>query len=93
MLTKYEYYMYKVPLPDEEIKKLDAEPEKLAIGCEGGFQLDKPKTKIEKAYKLVILPGKQEIAYPFIEDMPLVLTESIEAIKVTFLFYNVLICI
>eukprot|EP00210_Caulerpa_lentillifera_P003073 g2935.t1 len=51
----------RIPLPEEELEKLEAKPERMAIGVEGGFQVDKDKFTIEKNFSLILFPDKTEI--------------------------------
>lgn len=68
-----------------EIKKdpADPEPEKkitrLAIGVEGGFELNEKKYEYETTYKLVVFPSRQEFAFPD-QELPLLVVNSVEAI-------------
>ena len=55
---------------------------KLAIGVEGGFNPDAnaDKYEIEEVNKLVVLPSFQEVSLDCINDLPLVVNSSVEAI-------------
>ncbi|GMH39787.1 hypothetical protein BSKO_07685 [Bryopsis sp. KO-2023] len=70
----------KVPLPEEELKALDAKPDKLAIGGEGGFQVDKDKWSVEKEFALVIMPEKTKIPLPCL-DLPELVLQAIKAVQ------------
>lgn len=78
------FYLFiaKVPLSEEELKEFDKAPEKMAIGVEGGFQVDKARFKIEKSFELVILPEMQTIALPC-DALPQKLNDAIAKIQVT----------
>ena len=49
-----------MPLSDEELEKLDSKPKQMAIGGEGGFQVDKDRFRIEKSYELVVYQEDQD---------------------------------
>ena len=70
-----------MPLSEEELEKLESKPEKMAIGMEGGFQVDKEKFKIEKSYALVFFPDEQTFPLPN-PDLPLQLQLAITKIQV-----------
>lgn len=70
-----------VPLPDEEIAQADAKPEKLAIGGEGGFQVEADKFTIEKSNALVALPDFASVPLPC-ADLPELVLQSISGVLV-----------
>jgi ubiquitin carboxyl-terminal hydrolase 5/13 len=53
----------RVPLVVEKGQE-DAQPEKLAIGVEGGFQLDKKTYEVEKDYAVVLVPEMLRVELP-----------------------------
>jgi hypothetical protein len=72
-----------VPLPEEEKAELEAKPEKLAIGVEGGFQTDAERFAVEKTQQLVVVSNDQliELSLPA-PDLPEVILNSIAKITV-----------
>ncbi len=56
-------------------------PEKMAIGGDGGFQVDKPKHTIEKEFALVAMPDRTTIPLPC-PELPTIVLEAITAIQV-----------
>jgi hypothetical protein len=81
--SRDEYYCDpQVPLsPDEEASQQDKKPSKMAIGGDGGFQLEKDSTKIEKEHALVLMPQKTRIPLPC-PDLPEIVLQSIQAVMV-----------
>ena len=63
------------------MEQLEAKPEKMAIGVEGGFQVDKAKFKTEKSFQLVLFPERHVIPLPC-TDLPLILQTAITKIQV-----------
>ena len=70
-----------VPLPDNEKAVLDAKPEKLAIGGDGGFKVDADRFAIEKTHSLVVLPEFLRVPFPC-ADLPVVVNQAIDGVMV-----------
>ena len=71
-----------VPLSPEERQKQLQTPEKLAIGGDGGFQVDSPADKTETKSELVLLDANIRIPLPC-PDLPELIINVINAIQVT----------
>jgi hypothetical protein len=71
-----------VPLSAEEEAQNGAVPNKMAIGGDGGFQLEKDKTKIEKEHALIAMPMKLTITLPC-PDLPEIVLQSIKSVMVS----------
>eukprot|EP00959_Pyramimonas_sp_CCMP1952_P464436 9486612-Pyramimonas_sp.AAC.2 len=63
----------KVPAPKED--KPDDGPTRMAIGMEGGFQVEEKYT-VEKTHSLVILPSRATIPYPC-ADLPELVIQAV----------------
>ncbi|KAL4452659.1 hypothetical protein ABPG75_008321 [Micractinium tetrahymenae] len=63
----------RVPLSEEERKEAEARPDKVAIGVEGGFNVDAQRFKIEMDEALVLMPARVRIPLPCPELPELVL--------------------
>ena len=72
-----------VPLSPEERQKQLQTPEKLAIGGEGGFQVDSPADKTETKADLVLLDANIRVPLPC-PDLPELIINAINAIQVTY---------
>lgn len=70
-----------MPLDEEELEKLEAKPDRLAIGGEGGFQVDKNKYSVEKVFSLVIMPEKLTVTLPC-PELPEIILQTIKAVQV-----------
>ncbi|KAK9828649.1 hypothetical protein WJX72_001313 [[Myrmecia] bisecta] len=70
---------HKVPLSEEERAKVDARPEKLAIGGDGGFQAEPDKFRIEKQQALVVYPQGLRVQLPC-PELPELVLNAINAI-------------
>ncbi|BDA47746.1 Ubiquitin carboxyl-terminal hydrolase 5 [Coccomyxa sp. Obi] len=70
---------HKVPLPEDEKAGLEAKPEKLAIGGDGGFQVDADKFTIEKTHSLVVLPEFLRVPFPC-ADLPEIVNQAIDGV-------------
>lgn len=70
-----------VPLPEDEKAGLEAKPEKLAIGGDGGFQVDADKFAIEKTHSLVVLPEFLRVPFPC-ADLPEIVNQAIDGVMV-----------
>lgn len=70
-----------MPLDEDEMAKLEAKPDRLAIGGEGGFQVDKDKYNVEKVFTLVIMPEKLTVALPC-PHLPEVILQTVKAVQV-----------
>lgn len=77
---KVSSFSYCVQVPLEEPEE-PAKPEKLAIGVAGGFDLGKPKEKIEEECSLAVLPFGALLPLPC-PDLPAQVIESIVSIQV-----------
>ena len=75
-----------VPLPEDEAAKLAARPDRLAIGGQGGFQLEADKFTIKKAHALVVLPGMLTVPLPC-PDLPELVLGAIQGVMVR-IFYG-----
>ena len=70
----------KVPKPAEELAEAAAEPTKMAIGVEGGFNVDDDaKFDIVKEHALVVMPGGVSVPYPN-HDLPTVVCSAVDAV-------------
>jgi hypothetical protein len=69
-----------VPVVEDEADSAK-KPEKMAIGGEGGFQVDKPKFSIDKEFALIIMPDRAAIPLPCAE-LPELVLDVITAIQV-----------
>lgn len=56
-------------------------PDKMAIGGDGGFQVDKPKHTIEKEFALVVMPDRITVPLPC-PELPTIVLDAITAIQV-----------
>ncbi|EIE18246.1 ubiquitinyl hydrolase [Coccomyxa subellipsoidea C-169] len=70
---------HKVPLPDEEKASMEAKPDKLAIGGDGGFQVDADKFTIEKINTLVVLPEFLRLPLPC-PELPDIVIQAIDGV-------------
>jgi ubiquitin carboxyl-terminal hydrolase 5/13 len=70
-----------VPLPEEEAAKLGSRPEKLAIGGEGGFQLDADRFTLQKDFSLAVLPEMLTVPLPC-PDLPELVLGAIQGVQV-----------
>lgn len=73
-----------VPLPEDEKEGLEAKPAKLAIGGDGGFQVDADKFAIDKTHSLVVLPEFLRVPIPC-ADLPEIVNQAINGIMVRFI--------
>lgn len=73
-----------VPLPENEKASLEAKPEKLAIGGDGGFQVNADNFVIEKTHSLVVLPEFLRMPFPC-ADLPEIVNQAIDGIMVRFI--------
>ena len=71
-----------VPLPDEEKASMEAKPDKLAIGGDGGFQVDADKFTIEKINTLVVLPEFLRLPLPC-PELPDIVIQAIDGVLVS----------
>ncbi|CAD7697819.1 unnamed protein product [Ostreobium quekettii] len=71
---------HKVPLVGEAQEKLTTKPDRLAIGGDGGFQVDAEKFEVEKTSALVVMPSKRTFALPC-PELPEVVLQAINAIQ------------
>ena len=76
-----------VPLPEEEKASLEAKPDKLAIGGDGGFQVDADKFTIEKTHTLVVLPEFLRMPLPC-PDLPHIVIQAIDGVLVSLLLFS-----
>ncbi len=70
-----------VPLSQEKQAQNSARPDKLAIGGEGGFQLEEDMYDIEKSQALTVLPEGLEISLPC-PDLPELVLNAIKGVMV-----------
>lgn len=70
-----------MPLPEQDNASLEAKPEKLAIGGNGGFQVDAENFTIEKTHALVVLPEFLRTPLPC-PDLPDVVIQAINSVLV-----------
>mmetsp|Transcript_62 Transcript_62/g.92 ORF Transcript_62/g.92 Transcript_62/m.92 type:complete len:885 (-) Transcript_62:589-3243(-) len=70
---------HRVPLPEEELAKQKAAPEKLAIGGDGGFAVGAPTYRLEKEAALVVLPGRQRVGLPC-GDLPELVLQAVNGV-------------
>ena len=71
-----------VPLPEEEVAKSGARPDRLAIGGQGGFQVDAERFSIAKEHALVVLPEFLRVPLPC-PDLPELVLGALSAVMVT----------
>ena len=72
-----------VPLSEAELQEASKAPEKMAIGIEGGFQVDALKHKVEEEYALVVLPDNVRVPLPA-PELPEFVLNIVDAIKVCY---------
>jgi hypothetical protein len=70
-----------IPIVDDEADSAK-KPDKMAIGGEGGFQVDKPKHTIEKEFALVVMPDRTTVPLPC-PELPTIVLDAITAIQVS----------
>ncbi|KAL4439029.1 hypothetical protein ABPG77_006966 [Micractinium sp. CCAP 211/92] len=70
----------RVPLSEEERREAEARPEKMAIGVEGGFNVDAKRYKIELDEALVMLPAGLRVPLPC-PELPELVLGCIAAVK------------
>lgn len=63
---------------DEE-KAAEEAPTKVALGVEGGFQLDEDKYEFEKRHQVVLFPERVRVDYPS-EELPASVTASVDSV-------------
>jgi ubiquitin carboxyl-terminal hydrolase 5/13 len=71
-----------VPLTAEEEAAQQAAPDKLAIGMQGGFDVNATKYNIEKDFALVVMPTGDTFQLPC-ADLPEQVLDSIAAVQVS----------
>ena len=82
-------------MPLEEAEEA-GKPDKLAIGVSGGFEVGKPKEKIEEECSLAIMPNGILVPLPC-PELPSEVIDSIISIQASHLYYrcmteSILIC-
>ncbi len=70
-----------VPLSEEELGKASEAPDKLAIGVEGGFQVDAKKYRVEKEYALALMPARLRVELPC-PELPELVLRAITSVQV-----------
>ena len=70
-----------VPLSQEKQAQNSARPDKLAIGGEGGFQMEEDKYDIDKSQALTVLPEGLKIPLPC-PDLPEIVLNAIKGVMV-----------
>ena len=70
-----------VPQSQEKQAQSQARPDKLALGGDGGFQLDEDKYEVEKTHALTVLPAGLEIPLPC-PELPEIVLSAIRGIMV-----------
>ena len=78
-----------MPLSQEKQLEKQARPDKLAIGGDGGFQLDEDKYEVEKSQALTVLPEGTEIPLPC-PELPEIILSAIKGVMVKSLLHPVL---
>ena len=76
-----------VPLPEEEAAKLASRPEKLAIGGEGGFQLEADRFTLQKEHSLAVLPEMLSVPLPC-PELPALVLSAIQGVQVRVLSHS-----
>lgn len=71
---------HRVPLTEEERGETAARPERMAIGVEGGFQVDAKKYRLEVEQALVLMPARLRIPLPC-PDLPEMVLACIAAVQ------------
>ena len=75
-----------VPLSQEKQLEKQARPDKLAIGGDGGFQLEEDKYEVEKSQALTVLPEGTDIALPC-PELPEIILSAIKGVMVSLLLH------
>ena len=70
-----------VPLSQEKQLEQQARPDKLAIGGDGGFQLEEDKREVEKSQALMVLPQGLELLLPC-PELPEMVLSAIKGVMV-----------
>ena len=70
-----------VPLSQEKQLEKKARPDKLALGGDGGFQLEEDKYEVEKTQALTVLPEGVEIPLPC-PELPEIVLSAIKGVMV-----------
>ena len=70
-----------VPLSREKLAQIQARPDKLAIGGDGGFQLEEDKYEVEKSQALTVLPEGLEFPLPC-PELPEIVLSAIKGVMV-----------
>eukprot|EP01024_Parvocaulis_polyphysoides_P005654 TRINITY_DN11410_c0_g3_i2.p1 TRINITY_DN11410_c0_g3~~TRINITY_DN11410_c0_g3_i2.p1 ORF type:complete len:429 (-),score=62.14 TRINITY_DN11410_c0_g3_i2:330-1571(-) len=74
----------RVPLSEEELKAQQGgsqdQPTKMAIGVEGGFQVDQKKYKIEKEQALIVMPDFVKVSLPC-NQLPFLVLQAIDEVN------------
>lgn len=76
-----------VPLPEEEKASLEAKPDKLAIGGNGGFQVDADKFTMEKTHTLVVLPEFLRVPLPC-PELPDIVIQAVQGVVVSLMLFD-----
>ena len=71
-----------VPLSQEKQLEKKARPDKLALGGDGGFQLEEDKFEVEKSQALTVLPEGVEIPLPC-PELPEIVLNAIKGVMVS----------
>ncbi len=71
-----------VPLSQEKQLEKKARPDKLALGGDGGFQLEEDKYEVEKTQALTVLPEGVEIPLPC-PELPEIVLNAIKGVMVS----------
>ena len=70
-----------MPLSQEKQLERQARPDKLAIGGDGGFQLEEDKYEVEKSQALTVLPEGLDVPLPC-PDLPEFVLSAIKGVLV-----------
>ncbi|PSC74028.1 ubiquitin carboxyl-terminal hydrolase 5 isoform X1 [Micractinium conductrix] len=71
---------HRVPLAPEEREAAKAQPERMAIGVEGGFDVEAKKYRIEMEEALVMMPARLRVPLPC-PDLPELVLSCIAAVQ------------
>lgn len=71
-----------VPLSEEKQLERQARPDKLALGGDGGFQLEEDKYEVEKSQALTVLPEGLDIPLPC-PELPEFVLSAIKGVMVS----------
>jgi len=72
--------LLQVPLSEAERQEAEAKPERMAIGVEGGFQVDAKQYRLETEEALVLMPARLRIPLPC-PDLPELVLSCIRAVQ------------